>query len=123
MEYANLGWALMRKRDYATALDKFSKELPNSPEDIELLAGLGFALAHLRRYAEALPHFMAVARLRPNAAASWYNLGVVQARAGELDRARQSLERALILAPDFNRARDALDNLPTKPGNSTPSQP
>ncbi len=121
--HLGLGQVLMETRDYAGALDEFTQEMPNSPDNLELLTGLGFALAHLGRYTEALPRLMAVAKLRPDAAASWYNLGVVQARAGEPDRARQSLERALVLAPDFNRARDALDNLPRKFEDSSPTRP
>jgi len=49
-----------------------------------------------------------IARLKPGFAMPINNLGVLQARLGRLEEARQSFEAALRLAPDYAEARENL---------------
>ena len=53
--------------------------------------------------------------LTPTVARSHFNLGVAQQAAGKTEAARQSLERALALEPNYAQARARLELLPPPP--------
>ena len=76
----------------------------------------GVALFEIGDEAAAEREFDNVIAARPDAAAAYYNQGVIQLRAGRVGAARTSFERYLALAPDADdrdRVQSALLRLPT----------
>lgn len=78
---------------------------PDNPEVLTKAADL-FNL--VGEYDKAIDGLRRAASLRPNAAAPFYNLGMLQQFAGDLAGARASFERALRNDPTFFRAQYAL---------------
>jgi tetratricopeptide (TPR) repeat protein len=46
-------------------------------------------------------------KLAPTDAKLWYNLGLTYARMGQLDAARETIEKTIEMKPDYERARYA----------------
>lgn len=121
----NLGFALASDGQHLAAIDEFSQALLLDPSLTRARNNLGFSLAALGRDEEAFSVFRAVQESQTSSpltseANAYYNLGLARAARGDADGARQSLSRALELAPDHERARDALASL-TEP--NTPESP
>lgn len=112
----NLGFALAASGRHLDAIEQFSQALMLDPSLTRARNNLGFSLAALGRDDEAFAVFRAVQEGQsvPTLTAeanAHYNLGLARAARGDSEGARESLSRALQLAPDHERARDALASL------------
>jgi tetratricopeptide (TPR) repeat protein len=63
------------------------------------------------RLAEAVIHYKAATRINPSYAEAHFNLGVAYANLGQLQDARTEFQLALKVKPDFQEAKDDLDQL------------
>ena len=81
------------------AIAEFQAEVKLFPSDTAANLELGMALVDAQRPEEALPRLELVVRSEPPQALTYYHLGRCQRALGRLDDARQTLERALELAP------------------------
>ncbi len=71
----------------------------------EAREALGEVLLGQKRFQEAAREFEQAARLEPELALAWYNLGYAARRLGDLGRARDAWRRYLALRPDDLDAR------------------
>jgi tetratricopeptide (TPR) repeat protein len=96
--------------DMAEAADDITWALTFMPDDAELRAYLGGLYAHVGRPAEAAAEFKRATDLEPENGVFWYLLGSSQAKAGEFEAARESLEKAADLS-DGETAAEAASEL------------
>ena len=73
--------------------------------------GLGIALVHRQKPAEAVVAFRKAIDLKPEYALAYYNLGVALEKMNELDEAVAALRRAIDLKPDLAFAYNNLGNI------------
>ena len=69
---------------------------------------LGQAQLAAGRKKEAIDTYTSLTNLQPSAPAAWYQLGWAQRAAGDLNGALQSLQKAIIVAPNYRDAHIAL---------------
>lgn len=91
------------------------KSAPTVPENAErnMARGTAFArnAADMAGYKKAIAEFEAAADSAPWLALAYYNLGVVQERAGLYTETIQSLRFYLMAAPDAKNAREVRNNI------------
>lgn len=85
--------------------------------DLDGLNGLGIALSHLGRQADALAVFDRILQLDPNNARAYQNKGTVYLEQGNLPAAREALTRALQRDPDLPVALNGIGVVELKTGN------
>lgn len=102
---------LMQKGAYKEALAQTDLALANQPRDANLRFLKGVLLAQLDRKPEATAVFTALTQDYPQLGEPYNNLGVLLAGAGELDRAREVLQRAVQVAPGYATAHENLGDL------------
>jgi len=85
--------------------------------DLDGLNGLGIALAHLGRQADALAVFDRILRLDPNNASAYQNEGSVYLEQQNLGAAREALTRALQRDPDLPLALNGMGVVEVRSGN------
>ena len=85
--------------DAAIALDA------NSPEPYN---ARGLSRLQVGKDKDAMQDFAAAVNRNKQSAEFWTNLGIAQIRTGEVQRGRDSINRALVLKPGYGPARDAL---------------
>jgi tetratricopeptide (TPR) repeat protein len=101
----------LRARDLSSAESRCREALAASPGDPWVLNTLALVCRASGRLADAeLAQAYAVA-VRPNNPSLHYNLAEIQRARGDLGLARDSLQRALELAPDFDAALTLLATL------------
>jgi len=93
---------------YANRETLWENTLARNPECWVAYNNLGLVMEDLGRPQEAVPHFEAYLRLKPDHADAHYNLGSARLAAGQLDEARALLEATLRLKPDHARAHSNL---------------
>jgi tetratricopeptide (TPR) repeat protein len=71
-----------------------------APEDGAVWHNLGTACQRAGRHQEAIAHYQRSVSLRPDAAHTWVQLGHAQREAGDLAAARDSWNRAKLIAPN-----------------------
>ena len=98
-------------RDAEAAVGAARLAVAADPEDANAQDALAMALYSSGRYEEALRPAQGAGRLAPQVPEYSYDLGLVEESNGDTDRARQSYQRALELAPEFEEAREALRRL------------
>ncbi|HEB53045.1 MAG TPA: glycosyltransferase [bacterium] len=98
--------------DAARALELYDGELRRGRDDEHLHVGRGEALHALGRMTEAAQAFRAALAVGARTADNYNRLGVVLYQAGDIQAARQSFERALVLDPNHADARANLGSLP-----------
>lgn len=86
--------------------------------DLEGLNGLGIALSHLGRQADALAAFDRILQLDPHNASAHQNKGTVYLEQGKLATAREALARALQRDPDLPVALNGMGVVELKSGNA-----
>jgi Flp pilus assembly protein TadD len=96
--------------DMLEATDHITWAATFAPDDAELRAYVGGLYAHVGKPAAAAAEFKRATELEPENGVYWYLLGSSQARAGELEAARESLEEAVGLL-DGEAAADAASEL------------
>jgi Flp pilus assembly protein TadD len=97
--------ALVAQGDLAAALARSEKAVAADPRDAHARFLQGVVLMDLRRDDEALSLFMRLAQEYPELPDPYNNMALLQARAGRLEPARQSLETALRNDPGHPTAR------------------
>jgi Flp pilus assembly protein TadD len=106
---ANLGYALELEGRDSEAAEALARAVGGAPRDANARAHLVRCLLRLGRPADALPHAIEAARLAPSDPEILCDAGALLCSAGRLDEGIPLLERALVLRPDFPRARRNLD--------------
>jgi tetratricopeptide (TPR) repeat protein len=86
--------------------------------DLDGLNGLGIALSHLGRQADALAVFDRILQLDSNNASAYQNKGTVFLGQGNLSAAREALARALQRDPDLPVALNGMGVVELKSGNA-----
>ena len=94
--------------DKLGALERVQQGLVRQPDDAQLRFLQGVVLMDLGRDAQALDVFRQLSQAYPELPEPLNNIGLLQARAGQLDSARQTLQEALRADPQH---RAALANL------------
>jgi tetratricopeptide (TPR) repeat protein len=109
----NPGDNILREKIIKMALG--IKPTPKVPEDAERNMARGTAFAQKATdsvgYKRAIAEFEAAANTAPWLAHAYYNLGVVQEKAGLFVEAIQSLKFYLMAAPDAKNARDVKNKI------------
>jgi tetratricopeptide (TPR) repeat protein len=95
---------------HADAAAYVRNDSPLAGRGITLDASLSAGLAALSsaRYDEAAEYFRQMIRLNPQSADGWNNLGWAQLQLGFREQARASLQRALVIDPAHERAKNNL---------------
>ena len=83
-----------------------------APDNPDLHALLSQALAGSGKLEQAVVEQKTAVHLRTTDPDDWNNLGVLEARAGRVNEAREDFRHALQLAPDHAQARANLQHLP-----------
>jgi tetratricopeptide (TPR) repeat protein len=107
----NLGDALLKAGQAEEGMSVLAEALQRQPDLAEAHLSLANALAGHRRYAEALPHYLAVVQAESGSVPAWFNLGIVQRRLGQPDAAREAFHRVLAIDPDNAPAQRQLEQL------------
>lgn len=96
-------------RDDAKRADALVEEaIGASPADPELRGAAGMLYLDTGRYDRAIAHFHEGTKIDPENGAFWLNLGRAQQALGQEGLARQALEKALQLRPNWLAAEGAL---------------
>ena len=93
------------------ALQRLAQALAARPADASLRFLQGVLLSESGRPAEAAPVFERMTEDFPDLPEPYNNLAVLQAAAGQLDRARALLETALRLDPSYRTAHENLGDV------------
>ncbi len=97
--------ALLARSDFAAALQMAQRGVAARPADAQSRFVLGVALMDMGRDAQALAVFTELSQAYPELPDPMNNIALLQARAGQLEPARQSLETALRNDPAHRAAR------------------
>ncbi|MCE2918085.1 MAG: tetratricopeptide repeat protein [Rubrivivax sp.] len=97
--------ALLARGDASAALPLAERLSKASPDDAQLAFLHAVVLMDLRRDGDAMLGFVRLNELYPELPEPLNNIGLLHARAGRLDAARQALESALRNAPEHRAAR------------------
>jgi len=112
----NLGAALMRRGEAASALPHLEAALRLQPRYPEAAFNLGVALADLGRFDDALAWYGRAIEMNPKYSEAMNNTGVILASQGRFAEAAAQFHLALSIRPDYADARNnyerALKNLP-----------
>jgi len=105
--------------DWSAALRDYERALALAPGSTRFLAGYADVLCMVGRTSEALAAAKKAAALDPLSATAVYQLGHLYMRLGQYASARETLERAVALAPDHHLRRyvgyvDLLEGHPDK---------
>jgi len=93
------------KGDFGGALEHFRSVERARPSDAEAVAAVGYILRRQGKMDEALTHERRVMTLDPRDAGALWDIGGSYNQLRRWDDAREVLERALILVPDYEAVR------------------
>jgi TolB-like protein/Tfp pilus assembly protein PilF len=97
------GWLRVRAGEPIVALSCFEKAARLSPLEIRYhVTGTGVALFFQRRFGEAVPRLGTSIQLRPSYMTHYRYLAACYAHLGQLDAAREIVERARAVNPNYN---------------------
>lgn len=102
------GTAAFAARDYAQAIESFSRVLEKQHDDAEAHNNLGLSYLAVGRVEDAADEFVLAIHFRPRFAQAFYNLALAELKRGQLVEASGCLERALELKPEYAAAHNAL---------------
>jgi tetratricopeptide (TPR) repeat protein len=111
---AQLGYAYLLLIEYEKAAAEFLTALEQNPNDFHANAYLGWLYIQEKRYAEAAERLATVLRQKPDNATILYQLGQIQQFNGQVEKALETLERAVALRPDFISAHVLLARVYSK---------
>jgi hypothetical protein len=109
--YAAISVLLLNRGEVDRAIALLERALKPMPEDSSLLNSLAVLYARKQRFDDALRLLSAAVRLNPDEPLSWLNLGVSLEATGDRKGAEAAYRRAILLQPDFTRAREYLRNV------------
>jgi Flp pilus assembly protein TadD len=98
----------MARGDLPGALQRAETALAATPDNAQLRFLRGVVLMDMGRDAQALEVFRQVSQAYPELPEPLNNIGLLQARGGQLEAARQSLQAALLADPTHRAARNNL---------------
>jgi Flp pilus assembly protein TadD len=107
--YAALSTLLLDQPARAIAL--LEPALLLLPDDTSLLNSLSVLYARVQRFDDALRLLSKATRINPDEPLSWLNLGVSLEAKGDRKGAEAAYRQALVLQPDFARAREYLSRV------------
>jgi Flp pilus assembly protein TadD len=102
---------LLRDGQPAQALARADAQLAKTPRNVQLRFLRAVALGDLARAADATTALEAMTQEFPELPEPYNNLAVLQAAAGQYERARTLLLRAIEVAPNYVTARENLGDL------------
>jgi alkylation response protein AidB-like acyl-CoA dehydrogenase len=105
------------------ALPYLERAVANDPQRGEARFALADALTRLERPADALQHWLELARLQPRRFEAWFNIALSQLALGDVQRAQQARDRAAELAPPQPGALAELDRLLENAAAASPAPP
>ena len=100
-----------RRGDLAPALEMIERYLKDRADDPQAQFLRGLILVDQRRLDEALMAFILLSQQYPELAEPYNNIAVLYAARGELARAREALERAVLANPADPTARENLGDV------------
>lgn len=106
----NLGVALRRCGDPATAAERHRLALELRPDFIQARFNLANALLDLGQLNDAIAEYRKVLAMEPGMATVHFNLGNAHKASGALEEALTSYREALALKPDYPEAQNNLGN-------------
>ena len=109
--WRTLGDAYRRAGRLEDAREAYGIALYLRPSDPTLRDQLAQLSAELGNYEAAVSHYRTLLRRHPDFSEGWFNLGVVYARTGETEKAREAWERVLRQNPNHQRAKAYLARL------------
>lgn len=118
LAYLNAGITGRSPVEIARGYRMLAEVQRTSPDDVDVLKGLGRALLLGGQPAEALKAFELVLKLAPDSATSEENAGLACLQSGQLENAASHLERAVKLDPLLLSAGTALQEVYRRQGNT-----
>lgn len=115
--YVNWGLVLASQSDTKAALEKYEVALQVDPNFSQAHDNLAKFHSRAGNFSLAEKHYAELARLLPNDAGAWINLGLMRLKQG-LPSATDALRQGLTLDPNSETARQALEQakaLPARP--------
>lgn len=108
-----LGWSYSLKGLYPKAIDECQKAIALDPDFGNPWNDIGVYLIEQDQLDEAIPYLVqAIGAKRYEARAfPHFNLGRVFLQRGEWDKAREQFQKALVIDPEYEAAREALELL------------
>ena len=108
--HTGLGAALLAKRDRAAAMNEFNAALGSDPRNVYALLDRGMTEYREDSLETASADFERAAQLAPTPM-TWYTLGVILEKKGNLAGAAQAYQTALQMKPDLSDAQNHLRGL------------
>ncbi len=96
---------------FPEALDCAQETVAKGVPDIWSMLALARVFTILDEVQQALPLYLQACEMQPDNPGYWLNLATTERSCGQLDSAREHLEKALTLQPEFPRALLALSSL------------
>ncbi|OGI06762.1 MAG: hypothetical protein A3F80_08670 [Candidatus Melainabacteria bacterium RIFCSPLOWO2_12_FULL_35_11] len=94
---AALGNICFLSEDYKCAVDNLENAILAYPLHLRSKLALAFSCHHLKKYALAKEQYRSILDYLPDNAVLWYNLAKSEIALGELDDAKQSIDRSIVL--------------------------
>jgi Flp pilus assembly protein TadD len=109
--YSAVSTLLLNRGDLDPAIAILELAVERMPEDSSLLNSLAVLYARKQRFDDALRMLSKAVRLNSDEPLSWVNLGVSLEAKGDRKGAEAAYRQALLLQPDFMRAREYLSRV------------
>jgi predicted TPR repeat methyltransferase len=103
-----LGLLLFHEGDALGGIAQLARSLEHEPGNARGWNALGGMLIAVERRAEAARAYRRATEVAPSLAEGWYNLGICERDAGELEEAETHLRAAIACERDYSRAHEAL---------------
>jgi Flp pilus assembly protein TadD len=104
--YTALSGLLLAQGDAEGAIQLLQPATKQMPQDTSLLNSLAVLYASQQRFQDALDVLSKAVRLNPDEPLTWLNLGVSFEAKGDRQGAAAAYRQALVLQPDFVRAKE-----------------
>jgi len=112
MLWVNYGEALNRAGRVDEAIEAFQVALALEPRFMALENNLAILFMMRGDTAKAVAHYRSILQRQPALSDAWLNLGVVYARGGKIEAAREAWKNVLKYAPNDSTAKAYLAKLP-----------
>lgn len=114
-----------QKKDYTTAIRKYTEAVEGNDKDFDAVFNLGNSLYKNKKYSEAEAIYTKALNIAPNKkdlAVTYYNLGNAHYQDGKLEAAEKAYREALKNNPNDEFARKNLQIIKSKRQNNTNNQ-